>query len=84
MMKRIAAALLLAAPSLAYGHDVWVETNVNLVRAGDVVHTTRSWRTSRTAPPPARYGSPASSQSRRPTSAPAPNGAYVLCPENAT
>jgi uncharacterized GH25 family protein len=38
MMKRIAAALLLAAPSLAYGHDVWVETNVNLVRTGDVVH----------------------------------------------
>jgi len=26
----------------------------------------------------------ASSQSRRPTRAPAPNGAYVLCPENAT
>lgn len=52
-------------------------------RAGAVVQSVRSARTSRTAPPPARWGAPSSSQSRRPTRAPAPNGAYVSCPEKA-
>lgn len=36
-MKRLATALLLSLPSLAFGHDVWIQTNTNLVRAGDVV-----------------------------------------------
>lgn len=38
MMKRLATALFLILPSLAFGHDIWIQTNTNLVRAGDVVH----------------------------------------------
>ncbi len=51
--------------------------------SGSTCHSTLS-PTERTAPPPLRYGSPSASQSLRPTSAPAPKGAYSLCPEKAT
>src|ERR1700745_1698177 len=33
-----AAALALCAAAGAAGHDTWVQTNTNLVRAGDAVH----------------------------------------------
>jgi uncharacterized GH25 family protein len=35
-MKSFVAAMLLAA--IAVGHDTWVQTNVSIVRVGDVVH----------------------------------------------
>ncbi len=53
-------------------------------RAGPSAHTTVLSLTAALAPPPARYGSAAASQSARPTSAPQPNGAYSLWPEIAT
>jgi uncharacterized GH25 family protein len=37
-MKRLVLLLALAAPVAALGHDAWVQTNTNVVRAGDVVH----------------------------------------------
>ena len=37
-MKRLVLLLALAAPTAAFGHDTWVQTNTNLVRSGDVVH----------------------------------------------
>ncbi len=30
--------MIMAVPSFAWAHDAWVQTNTNLVRAGDVVH----------------------------------------------
>jgi uncharacterized GH25 family protein len=38
MTKPLILILALAAPASVLAHDTWVETNTNLVRAGDVVH----------------------------------------------
>jgi uncharacterized GH25 family protein len=38
MTKPLVLFLALAAPVSVFAHDTWVETNTNLVRAGDVVH----------------------------------------------
>jgi len=37
-MNRIVLILALIAPTPALAHDTWVQTNTNLVRAGDAVH----------------------------------------------
>ena len=61
------AAAIANAPSAAGVPPSW--------RAGPVAHSTPSAVTLRTAPPPARCGRPASSQSARPARTPAPYGA---------
>ena len=53
-------------------------------RSGGSVQTTSSSSTRSTAPPPARNGSPSAKAARGPTSTPAPKGAYILCPLQAT
>lgn len=38
-MRRLALSYaLLLLPAAAFGHDVWIQTNTNLVRVGDAVH----------------------------------------------
>ena len=53
-------------------------------RSGTGLKVVASSVTEAVAPPPIRYGGAAASQSARPTSAPAPYGAYSLCPDSAT
>ncbi|MDR3618525.1 MAG: DUF4198 domain-containing protein [Paludisphaera borealis] len=38
MTKRLILLLAFATPASALAHDTWVQTNTNIVRAGDVVH----------------------------------------------
>ena len=53
-------------------------------RSGGSVQATSSRSTRSTAPPPARNGSPSVNTARGPISTPAPKGAYILWPLQAT
>lgn len=37
-MKRLALFIVMALPASALAHDTWIQTNTNIIRAGDVVH----------------------------------------------